>query len=207
MPLHGGGVMAELQRHAGPEMGLLSRVALANSWLFGGLVERSFAASPPGAAMMRTTTALTIFQAGVRDNVLPSTARAVVNFRIHPADRVAGVRAHVERVVDDPRVAITELPGAREASAVSSATSASYRTLARTLREVFPEAIVVPSLVLAATDSRYFTEMASDTYRFAPLIVREGDIERFHGVDERIAVADYELAIRFYGRLLRNLGE
>ena len=207
MPLHSGGVMDELLRHAGPEMGLPMRLVLANRWLFGRLVARKFAASPPGAAMMRTTTAPTILQAGVKENVLPRAARAVVNFRIHPADSVASVRAHVERVVDDPRVVITELPGSGEPSSVSSSTSASYRALARAVRAVFPEAIVAPSLVLAATDSRYFAEIASDIYRFAPLVLRDGDLPRVHGVDERIAVADYERAIRFYAQVVRNLGE
>ncbi len=206
MPLHGGGLIAELQRHAGPEMSLPLRLVLANRWLFGSLARQKFAALPAGAAMMRTTTAPTIFKAGLKDNVLPRRARAVVNFRIHPIDSVATVRAHAERVVADPRVAITELPGAREPSRISSATSASYRTLAKTLREVFPKAIVVPSLVLAATDSQYFTGIASDTYRFVPLIMQDRDLERVHGVDERIAVADYERAIRFYDQLIRNLG-
>jgi len=207
MPLHGGGPMAELQHYIAPEMGLPDRLALANRWLFGAPIDRQFAASPAGAAMMRTTTAPTVFHAGVKDNVLPRRARAVVNFRIHPADSLAAVRTHVERVVDDPRVVITELPGAGEPSAVSSPTSTSYRRLARTLREVFPEALVAPSLTFAGTDSKHFQDIAEEVYRFVPLIVRDGDLGRFHGVDERIGVADYERAIRFYIQLLRNFGE
>ena len=42
---------------------------------------------------MRTTTALTVFKAGAKDNVLPANAAAFVNHRIHPNDSVDAVRA------------------------------------------------------------------------------------------------------------------
>ena len=45
------------------------------------LVIRTLSGAPSSDAMVRTTTAPTIFQAGTKDNVLPSQARAVVNFR------------------------------------------------------------------------------------------------------------------------------
>jgi carboxypeptidase PM20D1 len=75
----------------GPEFPYVQRMAVANLWLFGPLVERQLAAAPSTNASIRTTTAPTIFQAGVKDNVLPASARAVVNFRILPGDSVGSV--------------------------------------------------------------------------------------------------------------------
>jgi carboxypeptidase PM20D1 len=59
--------------------------------------------SPTTNAILRTTTAATILEGGVKDNVLPAHARAVINFRIKPGDNVGDVLAHVTKVVNDRR--------------------------------------------------------------------------------------------------------
>ena len=61
-------------------------MALSNLWLFKPLLLREFAKSGPTEATVRTTTALTIFNAGDKDNVLPGHAEATVNFRLIPGD-------------------------------------------------------------------------------------------------------------------------
>ena len=48
---------------------------------------------------MRTTTALTIFNAGDKDNVLPGNAEATVNFRLIPGDTEASVTDHVRDTI------------------------------------------------------------------------------------------------------------
>src|SRR5207253_1910647 len=80
---------------------------MANRWLLGGILTSQFGRTPQGNALLRTTTAPTVLQAGVKENVLPSTARALVNFRILPGDSVATVLEHVRRVVDDPRIGVS----------------------------------------------------------------------------------------------------
>lgn len=42
-------------------------------------------------ALHRTTTAVTIVNAGYKENVIPNEAKATVNHRIHPADNVMKV--------------------------------------------------------------------------------------------------------------------
>ena len=59
---------------------------------------------PPLDAMLRTTTAVTIVEGGVKENVLPSRASAVVNFRILPGDTIDDVVEHVRRTIDDERI-------------------------------------------------------------------------------------------------------
>ena len=62
------------------------------------LVIRRLENTPTTNAMVRTTTAVTMFQAGTEENVLASRARAVVNFRILPGDSTASVLEHVRAV-------------------------------------------------------------------------------------------------------------
>ncbi|HNT88413.1 MAG TPA: hypothetical protein PKL84_11160, partial [Candidatus Hydrogenedentes bacterium] len=54
------------------------------------------------------------------------------------------------------------------------------------------------------TDSRHYTAVAENVYKFLPFPLGEDDLPRFHGTDERVAVEDYVKAIQFYALLMRN---
>jgi carboxypeptidase PM20D1 len=190
-------------RAVAPHFPLGQRAVFANLWLAGPLVRRKLSEDPATDAMVRTTTAPTIFQAGTKDNVLPTTAKAAVNFRIIQGDSVAGMIEHVRRAVDDSRVQV-KLGGrfSAEPSRVSSDTATSYRVIADAIRSVDTSAIVAPFLVVVVTDSRYFADLGRNVYRFLPLRMEPRDLQRIHGVDERVAIADYERAIRIWRELI-----
>ena len=195
----------QLFTHLAPEMSFAMRMVFANLWLLGGLVKRQLAAAPATNALIRTTTAATIIEAGVKENVLPVKARAVVNFRMLPGDSMASVLEHVRQTVDDPRVTVKLLGDRKsEPSFVSNTDSPSFKALVRTIRQVFPEVVVTPGLVLGATDSRHYARVSDNIYRFIPIWVRPGDLDRVHGTDERISIKDYEQVVRFYIQLIRN---
>jgi carboxypeptidase PM20D1 len=187
-----------------PEMSTIERFAIDNRWLLGFLLISRFSENPSTNALIRTTMAPTIFQAGVKDNVMPSEARAVVNFRILPGDSIASVVEHVEAVINDARIIVTVLPGANEASPLSSTRSDGYRAIEKTVQQVFPGTVVAPSLVIAATDARHYVHVADDVYRFLPVPLSSADIDRIHGVNERIPIKDYANAIRFYRQFMWN---
>jgi carboxypeptidase PM20D1 len=185
-----------------PYSDIMMRVALANLWLTRPLVEHQFLSVPSTAAAIRTTSAPTIIDAGTKDNVLPQTARAVVNHRILPGDTVESVLAHDRRVIDDARVQVRPLNIQQNPSRPVSPDSAEFRHLKSVIRTSFPEAAVAPGLVVGATDGRHYEGLARAVLRFAPVTMRKGDLTRFHGNDERIAIADYMRAIAFYERLI-----
>jgi carboxypeptidase PM20D1 len=188
----------------GREMSFGRRVIFANRWLFDPAIERQLAASPQTDAMLRTTTAVTMLEGSPKDNVLPSQARAVVNFRILPGDSIAGVVDHVRRVIDDLRVDVGVVGIATEPSQVSPTNTDAWALLERSIRQVYSDAVVVPYLVLGGTDSRYFRDLTPNVYRFAGIRLDAEDLSRFHGTNERIAVASYLEGIRFLAQLLRN---
>ena len=107
-------------------------------------------------------------------------------------------------MIGDGHVAVEVAGPATEASPVASHDSSAYQVLSRTIRELFPDVIVAPGLMIGGTDSRHMTAVADDIFRFSPVRARAEDLSRFHGTDERIAVANYADLIRFYGRLIRN---
>ncbi|MBI4519103.1 MAG: M20 family peptidase [Deltaproteobacteria bacterium] len=200
------GATRQLIEHIGPELPLLYRVVCANLWLFGGVLERLLANTPATNATLRTTTAATIIAGGVKENVLPASARAVINFRILPGDSVAGVLEHVRRAVGNPQVSVQALSAGREASAESPTDTAAFGVLRRTIREVYPEALVAPYLTLGATDARRYVALTQNIYRFTPIVGEPSDLARIHGTNERIALEHYEGAVQFFARLIQNSG-
>ena len=203
MPARLEGPTRQLFGRIAPRFPFVQRAVFANLWLTRPMVMRRLEADPATNAMVRTTTAATVFQAGTKDNVLPSQARAVVNFRILPGDSIAAVLAHVRRVIDDPRVEV-RLGGrfSAEPSPVSSTRSASYGTLERAIRRVAPDVLVAPYLVVVVADARYYSGLSANVLRFLPLRLTSRDLERIHGADERVAIRDYENGIRIYRELL-----
>jgi carboxypeptidase PM20D1 len=189
----------------GPEMPFGKRLVMANLWLFKPLVERKLSESPSTNAGIRTTTAATIIEGGVKENVLPGSARAVVNFRIAPGDSIERVVSHAREVVADPRVKINRFAGfASEPSPISNTDATGFQVVQRTIRQLFPETLVAPALVLGGTDSRHFVKLTNNIYRFSAMRVRPEDLERVHGINERIGIKDFAGCVRFYYQLIRN---
>jgi len=198
------GPTRQMLEFLGPEMAWYNKLALANLWLFGPLVRKQLAASPLTNAAIRTTVAPTLFNAGVKDNVLPAKATAVINLRLAPGETIDGATAHVQATIGDPNVKITPLPVQIEPSNVSDIESPSFALLHRTIRETAPQSLVAPALLVAATDSRHYRALSGNIFRFLPIILGAEDAKRIHGVDERISIEDYERCIRFYAQLIRN---
>jgi carboxypeptidase PM20D1 len=191
--------------YTGPELPFLLKLVMANLWLFGPLVKRQMARSPTQNAIIRTTTAPTIFEAGVKENVLPSKARVVVNFRILPGDSVASVTEHVRRAIGDPRIKVEPLSTMKkEPSPVSPTDSAGFERLQRTIAQFFPGAVVAPYLVIGGTDARHYAGISEGVYRFSPLELEPADLGRIHGTDERISVTDYARSVRFFVQFIRD---
>jgi carboxypeptidase PM20D1 len=178
------------------------RVVMSNLWLFKPLLAMQAKSSNALNALLRTTTAPTIIDGGVKSNVLPSSARAVVNFRILPGDTQQSVAAHVRGVTVGVGVRLLE---GTDPSNVSDSRAPQFRTLQRTIAQVYPDAIVAPYLVVGGTDSRHFSKLTSNVYRFIPVSLAEAELARLHGTNERVRVETYFEAIRFYRTLIVNV--
>ncbi|MGJ4969254.1 M20 family peptidase [Bradyrhizobium sp. HKCCYLRH1073] len=202
LPMRIDGTVGEMFDTLAPEMTGINRAVLSNLWLTKPLLFGEFAKSGPAEAMVRTTTALTIFNAGDKDNVLPGNASATVNFRLLPGDTEAGIIDHVRQTVANDRISITSLRGNREPPPVTSTAGPSYQLVNRTIREIFSDAVVAPGLMVAGTDSSHYAGIADSIFRFSPLRATTEDLKRFHGTNERLSVEGYADMIRFYRRLL-----
>lgn len=198
------GGAAQLLDWLAPEAPFTSRLALANQFLLGGAVLAQLQQTPAGAAAVRTTTAPTILQAGEKENVIPASAQAVVNFRLLPGDSPAAVLARVRSVVNDSAVRVAMRGPGRAASPVSSTQTLAFRALQRTIGQIFPEAVVAPYVVVGATDARHYASLCPDaTYRFMPVQLSAEELAGMHGANERLRVRAYARVVAFYAQLLQ----
>lgn len=207
-PQHVDGPTRAMLDAMAPYTPFTQRLVLANLWLTAPLVERTLGASPLGAALLHTTISPTMLSAGIKDNVLPPEATAVVNFRIRPGETQESVMARVRELVDDTLIAIAPTDSARtDPSPVSDAGSEAFQLIAGTIRSMVPgeRVPVLPYLVMGGTDAKYWGPHSDRVFRFLAVPLGEGDEARVHGVNERIRVEDYATAVGFFSRLLQGI--
>lgn len=198
-----GGPALGMMRALAPELSFTNRMAVANEWAFGPLLRQRMEGNPAAQALLGTTIAPTMIDGGVRPNVLPGEATAMINFRIHPRDSSAELlRAARQSVADLEGVTVEWSEAPREASGISSTTSSSYALIAALSRDILPEAPVAPGLVLAGTDSRHYAEVAENVYRYQPIMLGTSDLEMPHGLNERLSTDNLDRMIRFYVGLM-----
>jgi len=188
----------------GPEMPFINRFVFANKSIFKSVISEIFEESASGNALVRTTTSPTIFNSGVKDNIIPQSASATINFRIVPETTIETVVERVKQIIKDDRITITYGEFISEPSKVSSTSSFGYKTINRTISEIFPAALVSPYLVVGGTDSRHFNAISDNIYRFSTIKLNNGNIKSFHGLNERLPLSDFENSIRFYHQLIKN---
>ncbi len=182
------------------------KMAVANRWLLEGAIMSAYAASPGGNASVRTTTAVTILESGVKDNVMPAVAKATVNFRILPGETTLTTLDQVRAIIADERVKVTTTGHINDPSPVSGAYgSTGYDAIEKAVYQVFEDIDAAPSLTVATTDVRHYTEVSPNLYRFLPIPLTDQDLPRIHGINERIAIEDFNGCIRFYYQLMQNL--
>ena len=173
------------------------RFLFANRWLFGGLLDSQMSSTPVINAMIRTTTAPTMLNGSIKSNVLPIEATALINFRLHPRDSIESVTEHVRRVVGSDQIEVRTL-GGMEASGVSSWESPGYEIISSSLSKVYGEVVSVPGIMIAASDTRHYSKVADNSFRFNPFSIVPEDMTGFHGTNESIAADSFIAGIKTY---------
>lgn len=186
--------------YLGPEMPFTQKMAFANRTLFSPLIKKNYSSKPGANATIRTTTATTIFNAGVKENVIPANAEATVNFRTLPGTTTEDVIKHVTQTINDSRVKLKLHPVSSSPAAIADVNDVSFSYMQKAIKSWDKNLITTPYLVLGATDGRYLTTLTPQVFRFIPF----HDIQGFHGVNERVGVTEYKKAIGFYYNFIKQ---
>ena len=177
------------------------RLVLSNLWLFDGLVMKGMEKSKETNAMLHTTLVPTIIHAGIKDNVIPSVAKATFNSRILPGQTSDDVVAFVTKAINDDRVQVKKQTiSLMEPSAVTPFDGAAFKKIETIINKTVPNVIVTPYLMIGATDSRYFRNNSEAVLNFSAA----QDMKGFHGIDERIGKSDLNRMISFYKSFIKD---
>lgn len=188
----------------GPEMSFWMKMMFANRWLFDPVLEWQLGDNSTTGPLVRTTTAPTIFRAGEKDNMLPDRAEAIVNFRILHGDSIASVMTHVKDLVEDTTVGVSQVGSSSEPRPMASINGPEFELIHTTVKQIYPDILVSPSLLIGGSDGRHYAQLTPDVYSFNPFVVAEEDIARYHGSNERIGMDEYHKVVFYYYQLIRN---
>lgn len=167
------------------------------------LAHKLAGSSAYGNALVRTTTALTQISASNAPNVLPKRAWANINFRVNPGFTCEAV-GQIVREMAGPAFCV-DIAKKSDPTRPARTNTAAYGAIATTIRQTFgADVVVTPMAFFAGTDSRAFTDLADDVYKFLPAKSHMKYASGMHGTNERIDVDDYLNGIRFYIRLLQK---
>ncbi|XP_006094904.1 N-fatty-acyl-amino acid synthase/hydrolase PM20D1 [Myotis lucifugus] len=204
--MFGSGPLKMTLQQLANEFSFPANVIFNNLWLFWPIVSRLMEREDITNALVRTTTAVTMFNAGIKVNVIPPVAQATVNFRIHPAQTVQEVLKLAKDIVVDDRVQFHVLESFEPLPVSPFDDQAlGYQLIRQTIQSVFPEInIVAPGTCIAQTDSRHYTNLTTGIYRFNPVYLQPQDFRSIHGINERISVQAYETQVKFIFEFIQN---
>ena len=160
--------------------------------------------SPETSAMIRTTQAVTMLKGSQAANALAERAVATVNIRVAIDSSVADAVKHVRRAINDPLVRL-DIVHPNEPSPVSPTSGPAWQLVRTTIEETYPGTIVTPYVMMAASDSRYFTRISDFIYRFSPFEMSTDERGTLHAIDERMHVSTLRRGVAFYLRLIDQL--
>jgi len=120
-------------------------------------------------SLLRTSVVPTIIGGGFRKNVIPSEATAMLDIRMLPDEDVDGFYAKLAEVIDDPNVEIVPERIYRPAAPPSGMDNAMFESIERVAGNLYPNAIVLPTMSTGATDMSQVRAKGVPAYGIGPI--------------------------------------
>ncbi len=181
------------------------RMIFANLWLFLPVLDVWAKASGGDMnAMLRTTVAVTCMQGSKAYNVLPPSASFGVNIRLLGKDTIVSAQDYLKKVIGNDKIKVRVVDGS-EPSIISDTNCEGWRKLTAAVGQTWPDAIVSPYLMMAASDSRHYGRITDKVYRFSAMYMSNAQRALIHGHNERIPIETLVRCAEFYVRLLQQL--
>ena len=161
---------------------------------------------PRHASMLRSSLSPNIFDAGYRINVIPSEARASVDFRALPDENIPEFLDEIRRVVNDPAVEVSLGQRNSRPRGQSSLNTVAFAAIEANI-EAHYGVITLPTMSTGATDMAYLRNKGIQCYGIGPAIDREDAALGYgaHSDQERILISELHRFVRFNWDLVMDL--
>jgi acetylornithine deacetylase/succinyl-diaminopimelate desuccinylase-like protein len=159
-------------------------------------------------ALTHTTISPNVAHGGQKTNTIPDAVDIEVDIRTVPGTTRADVEAMLAEVLGDlaPHVEVVDLQ--HSDATLSPTDTPLWDTIARQTQVAYPDARLVPGVVVGGTDARFYRDRGRVAYGaglFSPGMDMSTFGTRFHGHDERIDVESLGLATEFWIGIARDL--
>ena len=111
-----------------------------------------------------------------------------------------------KNVINDPDIDVQVLGVAIEPHPISpyGERSFGYQSIRKAIQQVFPSIAIIPGMMIAATDTRWYLNFTRNIYRFSPGYITLDSMSIVHGHDERISKDNYLKLVNFYHHIMLN---
>lgn len=191
-------------RAIAPHTPYIGKVILGNLWCFSPLVKAVCKKNKTAAALFRTSMAFTQLEGSKGANVLPAEAKAIVNIRLSQGETPASAIEHMRKAANDPNLSF-RIVNYSNATPYAKAEGKYWEAIKASIDRNFSNTVVSPYLMMGGTDSRFFNEIATEIYKFAPTLTGGGLLKTLHSDNERIRTDNLEPLIGFYTDLMKML--
>ncbi|MFW9928657.1 MAG: M20/M25/M40 family metallo-hydrolase [Candidatus Thorarchaeota archaeon] len=158
-----------------------------------------------------------VCKSGVKTNIIPGIAELEVDIRTLPGQSDKDIYNHLEKALgeDYKSIEITDIitngQNGNTDDLVSIGTSSPdtgpfVDAIIKTVSEIEPELIVIPSIIGGGTDARFCRVKGINAYGFAimnPKLSPE-EIGPAHGINEKIDIETINLTVKAYYLLVKN---
>jgi acetylornithine deacetylase/succinyl-diaminopimelate desuccinylase-like protein len=167
------------------------------------LSESGLAEIPQISAMIKNTVSINMMEAGTKTNLIPSRGAAELDVRILPDQDPDEFVAELKRKLNDENIKV-ELKS-KHAATESPLDTTDFALIKTVFAEYFPKALVAPSLLFGASDSRFFRDRGITSYGVCPALINLDDIKTVHGIDEKISEENMVKGTEVYAAIVKRL--
>lgn len=188
----------------GPHFDAKTRFALRHRRLFRKKILKKLSDNPGTNSLIRTIMSTTMLRGGSKENSLPTFAAVNLNIRILQGDSIESVMQYIHKVTNDPRIQLTLKRSYHNPSPITPSNGKAWDVLSNTIKETWPDVVISPLVAPGTTDSRHYSSLSKNVFRFIPVTVNNESKEQIHGINERISITEYIKSILFYTELIKK---
>ncbi len=159
-------------------------------------------------ACTHTTISPNVVHGGVKTNVIPDSVEIDVDIRTLPGEDSDRVTQYLREALGDLLDDIDVSALFNDQSSISPMHNELWNILQRRTQVVYPNAELLPELIVGGTDSRFFRQKGAVAYGtglFGPSVSFEQFVSRFHGHDERVDVESLGMSTDYWLGICHDL--
>lgn len=155
-------------------------------------------------ALVRTTVAFTKMSGSDTINVMPPFASIEGDIRVMEGDTEESVLQGIKDRIKDDEIEV-EIVDNIPVHPFSNIDNEAWNILSESISSIWPDVIVSPYLMLAGSDSRSYTRISENVYRFSAMELSSDERKMIHGNNERIPTDKLITTVKFFSSIMSRL--